>query len=181
LADQGSLHHGVGWQRQRGSEDGANFVVCKTSFLGGVKVIERYPFTEQGWAAAWSSLVQRDADAARAILARLAARRAAVSGPDAIFPALGVQVAGEAVEAYAAPPGVGSLGPLAGAEARLTDGSQAWSPGRAMFLAAQPRGIGHKDQGDGVRDLCDGSCTTRPRLTAMPLCAPARPRPSSSI
>jgi hypothetical protein len=37
LADNGSLHHGVGWQRQRGSEDGANFVVCKTSFLGGVK------------------------------------------------------------------------------------------------------------------------------------------------
>jgi hypothetical protein len=54
------------------------------------------------------------------------------TGPDAIFPALGVQVRGDAVEPYAAPVGAGALGPLTGAEARLTDGSQAWSPGRAM-------------------------------------------------
>ena len=55
-------------------------------------------------------------------------------GPDAVFPALGVQVRGESVETYAAPFGATALGLLAGAEARLTDGSQAWSPGRALFL-----------------------------------------------
>jgi hypothetical protein len=47
--------------------------------------------------------------------------------PDAVFPALGVQVRGAVVENYRAPWGATALGSLAGAEARLTDGSQAWS------------------------------------------------------
>jgi hypothetical protein len=64
--------------------------------------------------------------------------------PDATFPALGVQVRGQAVEAYAAPVGAGALGPLAGAEARLTDGSQAWSPGRAVFLPVGLAGLATK-------------------------------------
>jgi hypothetical protein len=46
-----------------------------------------------------------------------------VTAPDATFPALGVQVRGEAVESYGAPLGAGALGLLAGAEARLTDGT----------------------------------------------------------
>lgn len=63
---------------------------------------------------------------------------------DATFPALGVQVRGGAVEAYAAPLGARALGPLAGAEARLTDGSQAWSPGRAMFMPVGLTGLATK-------------------------------------
>jgi hypothetical protein len=74
-------------------------------------------------------------------------------GPDAVFEALGVQVRGESVEAYAAPFGAGALGPLAGAEARLTDGSQAWSPGRAVFLPVGLAGLATKTKA-GVRDLC---------------------------
>jgi hypothetical protein len=57
-------------------------------------------------------------------------------GPDALFDSLGVQVRGEQVEAYGAPLGARALGPLAGAQARLTDGSQTWRPGRAVFMPA---------------------------------------------
>ena len=39
------------------------------------------------------------------------------------------------------------LGLLAGAQAMVTDGAQAWSPGRAMFLPIKPCWAGHKDQG----------------------------------
>jgi len=53
--------------------------------------------------------------------------RGRLAGPDAIFPSLGVQVRGEAVETYTAPLGARALGALAGDEARLTDGSQARS------------------------------------------------------
>lgn len=74
---------------------------------------------------------------------QLEARRSQVRppGPDAIFPTLGVQVREQTVEIYAAPLGVGALGPLAGAEARLTDGSQAWSPARALFLPVGLAGL----------------------------------------
>ena len=78
----------------------------------------------------------------RQLEARL--REAARTAPDAVFPALGVQVRDGVVEAYST--GMVELGPLPGAEARVTDGSQAWSPGRAMFLpirnqAAPNRGV----------------------------------------
>ena len=156
LADNGSLSHGVGWQRQRGS-GGARFVVCKISFMGTIRVIERYPLTEEGWASAWSSLVRMDPGAARAILARLAARNAPVIWPDAVFPALGVQVRGEVVETYAVPSEVSALGALAGAEARLTDGSQAWSPGRAMFLPLAFAGLATKTMATAFVVFADGS------------------------
>lgn len=75
--------------------------------------------------------VQAEYDRQLAVRRSRQDRRAA---PDAVFPALGVQVRGDTVESYSAPLGASALGPLAGAEARLTDGAQAWSPGRAMFL-----------------------------------------------
>jgi hypothetical protein len=78
------------------------------------------------------------------------------SGPDAIFPALGVQVRGDAIEPYAAPLGAGALGPLAGAEARLTDGSQAWSPGRAMFLPIGLAGLATKTKAAAFVIFADG-------------------------
>lgn len=79
------------------------------------------------------------------------------TGPDAIFPALGVQVRGEAVETYAAPLGASALGPLAGAEARLTDGSQAWSPGRAMFLPVGLAGLATKTRAAAFVIFADGT------------------------
>ena len=78
------------------------------------------------------------------------------TGPDAIFPALGVQVRGESVESYAAPFGAPALGPLAGAEARLTDGSQAWSPGRAMFLPVGLAGLATKTKAAAFVIFADG-------------------------
>jgi hypothetical protein len=79
------------------------------------------------------------------------------TGPDAIFPALGVQVRGESVEAYGAPFGVGALGLLAGAEARLTDGSQAWSPGRAVFLPVGLAGLATKTKAAAFVIFADGT------------------------
>lgn len=78
------------------------------------------------------------------------------TGPDAIFPALGVQVRGEGVETYAAPFGAAALGLLAGAEARLTDGSQAWSPGRAMFLPVGLAGLATKTKAAAFVIFRDG-------------------------
>ena len=49
--------------------------------------------------------------------------------PDAIFPALGVQVRGETVESHLGGYRPRAIGRLAGAQAQLTDGHQAWSPG----------------------------------------------------
>jgi hypothetical protein len=76
--------------------------------------------------------------------------------PDAIFPALGVQVRGEAVEGYAAPLGAAALGELSGAEARLTDGSQAWSPGRAIFLPVGLAGLATKTKAAAFVIFADG-------------------------
>jgi hypothetical protein len=79
------------------------------------------------------------------------------AGPDAVFEALGVQVRGESVEAYAAPFGAGALGLLAGAEARLTDGSQAWSPGRAVFLPVGLAGLATKTKAAAFVIFADGT------------------------
>jgi hypothetical protein len=79
------------------------------------------------------------------------------AGPEASFPALGIQVRGESVESFAAPVGATALGPLAGAEARLTDGSQAWSPGRAMFLPVGLAGLATKTKATAFVIFADGA------------------------
>jgi hypothetical protein len=79
------------------------------------------------------------------------------AGPDASSPALGIQVRGESVESFAAPVGATALGPLAGAEARLTDGSQAWSPGRAMFLPVGLAGLATKTKATAFVIFADGA------------------------
>jgi Short C-terminal domain len=78
------------------------------------------------------------------------------AGPDAVFPALGVQVRGEAVEGYAARRDAEALGALAGAEARLTDGSQAWGPGRAVFLPVGLAGLATKTKASAFVIFADG-------------------------
>lgn len=78
-------------------------------------------------------------------------------GPDVVFPALGVQVRGDVVETLGAPVGASSLGQLAGAEARLTDGSQAWSPGRAVFMPISFAGLATKTKATAFVIFADGS------------------------
>lgn len=80
-----------------------------------------------------------------------------VTAPDATFPALGVQVRQGAVETYGAPLGARALGQLAGAEARLTDGSQAWSPGRAMFMPVGFAGLATKTKATAFVIFADGT------------------------
>jgi hypothetical protein len=89
---------------------------------------------------------------------QLEARRSQVlnAQPDAVFPALGVQVRGEVVEEYAAPVGAAALGPLAGAEAHVTDGSQAWSPGRALFMPVGLAGLATKTKAAAFVIFTDG-------------------------
>jgi hypothetical protein len=76
--------------------------------------------------------------------------------PDAVFPALGVQVRGAVVEDYGAPQGAAALGSLVGAEARLTDGSQAWSPGRAFFVPVGLAGLATKTKAAAFVIFADG-------------------------
>src|SRR6266702_2950752 len=73
LQDYG-LRHSLGWQDDR--KAGQSFVVASLSRLDAVKVSQRYPLTQEGWASAWQALSDLDASAATAITATLAAREA---------------------------------------------------------------------------------------------------------
>jgi hypothetical protein len=78
LADVGNMRYGVAWQRWTGFQDGACFALTKLSDFSGIKVVERFPLTEQGWAETWAALVARDRGSAQVIL-RVLAERAALS------------------------------------------------------------------------------------------------------
>jgi hypothetical protein len=54
------------------------------------------------------------------------------------------------------------LGPLAGAQAMVTDGSQAWSPGRAMFLPIGLAGLATKTKADAAVVFPDGTVHMSP-------------------
>ncbi len=64
------IRHSLGWQDDR--KAGLSFVVARTGMK--VKVKERFPLTEQGWADAWQALVQCEPGAAEAITPVLARR-----------------------------------------------------------------------------------------------------------
>lgn len=171
----------LGWQDIR--KVGHSFVVLRLGLMDSMKVLDRFPLTEDGWAAAWAALVELDASGAAAFRKTLE-QRAAEAAADAAepkrraevyqkladgtlttFQAFGVQVlAGENV-VYT----IGSrddvvkadssrlLGPLAGAEAVVTDGSQAWSPGRAMFLPIAFTGLATKTMAHAALIFADGT------------------------
>lgn len=88
FVDSTRLQHTLGWQRSAGG-DGPCVTVCRLNGMS-VKVIERFPLTEAGWALAWTSLVNRDAVSAEALLeilaAKAAAREAAASGGAVLAP-----------------------------------------------------------------------------------------------
>ena len=69
---ESGLRNSLGWQADR--KAGPSFVVVRLAPLATVKVTERFPLTEQGWASAWRALCGVDASAAAAIAARLADR-----------------------------------------------------------------------------------------------------------
>ena len=73
LLDSG-VRHSLGWQDNR--KAGPSFVITRPSSVR-VKVAERFPLTETGWANAWQALVRCDPGAAEAIAAVLAKREAA--------------------------------------------------------------------------------------------------------
>lgn len=77
FVDSGTLRRTIGWQRWAGADGGACFTLCRLSDMAGIKVVERFPLTQGGWADAWASLLQRDAASAEAILGILARESAA--------------------------------------------------------------------------------------------------------
>jgi hypothetical protein len=74
LLVQFGQRHSIGWQDARKS--GSCFVVVRISVLDSVKVLERFPLTEDGWAQAWRALAKLDKNAAKAVVTSLAARAA---------------------------------------------------------------------------------------------------------
>ena len=68
----------IGWQWSAPGKGSPEFVIAGRSAIGTLKVLERFPLTEDGWLGAWRS-VARDPVAAQKAAARLA-KRAAVEG-----------------------------------------------------------------------------------------------------
>jgi hypothetical protein len=69
LLDSGP-RHSLGWQDDRRA--GPSFVVVRLTRLDAAKVRQRFPLTEQGWAAAWQALSGVDAGAAAAVAEKVA-------------------------------------------------------------------------------------------------------------
>lgn len=67
----------VGWVWK--SADHPSFVSLARGRMGGYKVLEHFPLTEDGWAQAWSSLARADPAAASKVAAVLTERAAADS------------------------------------------------------------------------------------------------------
>lgn len=68
------LRHSLGWQDHR--KTGPSFVVVRLGRFDKIKVTERFPLTEHGWADAWQALSGLDATAAAEIAAKLARKEA---------------------------------------------------------------------------------------------------------
>lgn len=77
----------IGWQW--GGKDGSAFVIVARGALGGLKVQERYPLTEDGWRDAWRTIERTDPAAISkiaAVLERRAAEDAARKGAAVLSP-----------------------------------------------------------------------------------------------
>jgi hypothetical protein len=67
----------VGWQFRSARKGGPCYVLARNGIMGSIKVLERFPLTDQGWARAWKALVKQDKAGAELAL-RVLAKRAAV-------------------------------------------------------------------------------------------------------
>ncbi len=66
----------IGWEFRSEAKGGPGFVILRRTGLGGLKVMESFPLTEDGWARTWQSLVTYNPAAAPRVLATLKAREA---------------------------------------------------------------------------------------------------------
>jgi hypothetical protein len=73
LLETGGFRHSLGWQERK---TGPVFVLARLREYASLKIIQRYPFDEQGWASAWRALSELDPQAAAATAARLAEKEA---------------------------------------------------------------------------------------------------------
>jgi uncharacterized protein YbjQ (UPF0145 family) len=64
----------IGWVWRSGTGGDSAFVIIGRGRMGGYKILERFPLTVEGWAAAWQALAQADAAAADKVKAVLATR-----------------------------------------------------------------------------------------------------------
>lgn len=187
LIDNPGHQNSLGWQDAR--KIGQCFIIGRRGSMGGVKVFDRFPLTEAGWNAAWAALSALDTPAASSLSEVLQKRAAAHSAQLAekerqeemyqllaraekvsVFRALGVQVIAGDDHVYTIGTGFSvnqtntsrMLGPLSGAEAMVTDGSQAWRPGRAMFLPIAMAGLATKTKADAAIVFPDGTVHTVP-------------------
>lgn len=71
----------IGWQYRPPSKGGPAFVIIRRGSLGGLKVVEDYPLTEEGWLSAWRSFVTQNPAAVPVILEALEARMTAATRP----------------------------------------------------------------------------------------------------
>lgn len=187
LIDNPGHQFTIGWQD--GRKVGRCFIVGRLNAMGYVKVTDRFPLTKDGWATAWAALVALDAEAAGSLHDLLHKQAAARSAREAekerqaqmfrilakaekitVFPALGVQVlAGDdlvytigftdkTAQANTSRP----LGPLSGAQAMVTDGAQAWSPGRAMVMPIGLAALATKARADAAIVFPDGTVHSVP-------------------
>lgn len=73
LVDGG--RHALGWQGWPEKKGGPGFVIARRGSMGTLKVVERYPLTDEGWAQAWQALAKVDpamTEKVRLVLARRA-------------------------------------------------------------------------------------------------------------
>ena len=75
----------IGWQRWPTKKGGPSFVTVRRTALDGLKVVERYPLTAEGWTQAWHALVRLDSAAAATALPALARRQADRAEADSGF------------------------------------------------------------------------------------------------
>ena len=66
----------IGWQLQPQAKGGLSFVILRRTGLGGLKVVESFPLTEDGWTHAWHSLATHNPAAVPQVLVKLKAREA---------------------------------------------------------------------------------------------------------
>ena len=67
----------IGWRFWPAQSGGPSFVTLHRNALGSLRVVERYPLTEEGWAAAWRALLSLEPATARRVLRALAERAGA--------------------------------------------------------------------------------------------------------
>ena len=69
----------IGWHFRAPGKGASAFVILRRTGLGSLKVVESFPVTEDGWAAAWRFLASRNPAAVPQVLARLDGRNASAA------------------------------------------------------------------------------------------------------